>query len=363
MRPTQLRNVWQHGVGEYKVEKRAYMIGFEKGAGLDMALKNLVTSMLEVQDYLSSVLPYTGDILTPKKERELVDILKKYNVPYKNLKYDVELLTENPYYKEILLGNVNSDKVKYEKNTVKKRTLINMDFHKPLGKYLFHYHPLGYFDEDIVLPALVEGSKVWMSPAVSEIESMRVGIEKGCGKCMTMGLGIGVIPYLWLLKDQVESVTVVEFNKNVIKLFEEYIRPQFKTSKKLEIIHGDAIDYYNEEFLNRFDYVYVDFWESSEDGLSFYTKLMEKKVDFSHIDYWIEDSILYTIKSMVTVYLFTLYQGESIANYISSTDEELKPYAKKINRYFKSRGDVIKTEDELLEIIHSKEIVRKILAQ
>jgi spermidine synthase len=88
---------------------------------------------------------------------------------------------------------------------------------------------------------------------------MRDGIEKGHGKCMTMGLGIGVLPYLWLLKDEVESVTIVEFNQDVIDLFEKYIRPQFKTHKKLEIIHGNAFDYYKVEFLNQFDYVYVDF--------------------------------------------------------------------------------------------------------
>lgn len=67
-------------------------------------------------------------------------------------------------------------------------------------------------------------------------------IKKGYGKCMTAGLGIGVLPYLWLLKDNVESVVVVEFNKEVICLFEEYIRTQFKTNKTLKIIHGDAFD-------------------------------------------------------------------------------------------------------------------------
>ncbi|MDO0823353.1 hypothetical protein [Desulfosporosinus nitroreducens] len=90
-----------------------------------------------------------------------------------------------------------------------------------------------------------------------------------------MGLGIGVLPYLWLLKDEVDSVTVVEINQDVIDLFEKYIRPQYRTAKKLEIIHGDALDYYNEDFLNQFDYVYVDFWESTGDGLGLYTRLIK----------------------------------------------------------------------------------------
>ena len=338
------------------------MISFERNTELNIAMKNLLLSMMEVRNYITDILNYNEKVLTPQKEKNLIEILKKYNVPHDNLKYDLKLITENPYYRDIKLDNVNTKTVRYEKATIKKRTLMSMNFHKPIGKYLFHYHPLGYFEADIDLPVLKEGEKVWMSPALSEIESMRDGIEKGHGKCLTMGLGIGVLPYLWLLKDEVESVTVVEFNQDVIDLFEKYIRPQFKSSKKLEIFHGNAFDYYNENFLKEFDYVYVDFWESTEDGLALYTKLMEKKIDLPHIDYWIEDSILNDVKYIVAPYLNTIYQGNSIVDFISSFDENSRKLAIKINRYFKTRNDVIKTEDELLRIIHGKDVLRKILA-
>lgn len=57
-----------------------------------------------------------------------------------------------------------------------------MDFSKPIGKYLFHYHPMGYFDRDVYMPVLKKvPDKVWMSPAISEIESMNDGINKGHG--------------------------------------------------------------------------------------------------------------------------------------------------------------------------------------
>ncbi|MCR1949936.1 MULTISPECIES: hypothetical protein [unclassified Clostridium] len=338
------------------------MIKFEKNKELDLSMKNLILSMVNMNDYLSSILTYNEQILTPNKEKELIKILKKYNLPYNNLKYDSRQLTDNPYYKNIKLDNIYSDTVRYEKATIKKRTLMNMDFYKPLGKYLFHYHPIGYFESDIHLPVLKEGERVWMSPAISEIESMGDGIEKGHGNCMTMGLGIGVLPYLWLLKDEVESVTVVEFNKDVIDLFEKYIRPQFNTNKKLEIIHGNAFDYYNEAYLNKFDYVYIDFWESTEDGLKSYIKLMEKKINISHIDYWIENSILCDVKYIVAPYICAIYEGKSIFDFISSLDEDSSKIAKKVNKYFKTRNDVIKTEDKLLSIIHSKEVLRDILA-
>ncbi|MGE5678034.1 MAG: hypothetical protein ACM3ZR_08265 [Pseudomonadota bacterium] len=338
------------------------MLSFERNRELDTAMLNLMRSMVDVSEYLAAVLEYTEKTLTPQKEKELIAILKKYNVPYDGLKYDLKTLTDNPYYRDIELDSVNTATVKYEKAIISKRTLISMNFHRQLGKYLFHYHPLGYFETDVVMPVLMEGDKVWMSPAVSEVESMRNGIDKGHGNCLTMGLGIGVLPYLWLLKDEVESVTIVEFNRDVIALFDKYIRPQFKTEKKLEIIHGNAFDFYNEEFLKRFDYVYIDFWESSEDGLLAYTRLMQQRLDLPHVDYWIEDSILYDVKYIVAPYLFTLYEGRSIADFISSMDDDSRELARKTNRYFKTRNDVIATEEELLNIVHDKSVLRAILA-
>lgn len=339
------------------------MIRFERNTELNIAIKNLICSMVDMNDYITTILNYTEKILTPQKEKELIKILKKYNIPHEDLKYDSKVLTENPYFENIKLDSVDTDTVNYEISTIKKRTLISMNFHKPIGKYLFHYHPIGYFETDIDMPVLKECNKVWMSPAISEIESMGDGIEKGHGKCLTMGLGIGVLPYLWLLKDEVESVTIVEFNQDVIDLFEKYIKPQFRTDKKLEIIHGDAFDYYNEEFLNQFDYVYVDFWESSGDGLKLYTRLMKKKINLPHVDFWVEDSILCDVKYIVAPFLYAVYEGKSVTDFISSIDGDSKELAMKVNRYFKTRNDMIRTEDELLRIIHGRDVLREILAQ
>lgn len=339
------------------------MINFQRNTTLNTAMRNLMLSMMDMDDYLSHVLDYNAKVLTPTKEKELKKIMKKYNIPTQNLEYDLKVLTDNPYYKNIKLDNVNYNSVRYEKATIKKRTLMSMDFYKPIGKYLFHYDPIGYFDTDITLPVLKEGdNKVWMSPAVSETLSMKDGIEKGHGKCLTMGLGIGEIPYLWLQKDNVESVTIVEFNQDVIDLFEKYIQPQFKTNKKINIIHGDAFDYYNEDFLNEFDYVYIDFWESSEDGLEYYIKLMEKRINMTHIDYWIEDSILYDVKCILASYLFTLYSNQNIIDFINSLDDNSRNIAEKVHIYFSIIDDIITTEEELLHIIHDKNILRKILA-
>lgn len=338
------------------------MIQFDNNPELDETMKNLMKSMRDMSSYLSDVLNYLEAYMTPAMEKELLSLLRKYGIPEETLQKDIQSLKDNPYFRDIKLERVETDTVRYQRTVIPKRTLMNMDFHVSLDKYLFHYHPIGYFTEDLELPVLMEGENVWMSPAVSEIESMRTGIHKGHGKCVTFGLGLGLIIYLWLLKDEVESVTVVEVNKDVIDLFEKQILPQFKSEKKVQIIHASAYDKWNEDFLKEFDYVYADFWESNEDGLECYTKLMEKKIDLPHMDYWIEDSILSDLKYMVTLYLNTLYKGESIISFMSTIDADMKKYAIKINKYFKRRTDTIRTEDELLLLIHSRAVLRNILS-
>lgn len=73
--------------------------------------------------------------------------------------------------------------------------------------------------------------------------------------------------------------------------------------------------------------------------------------------------MLHEVKYIVTPYLYTLYKGKSISDYIASLDGNSREIAKKANRYFKTRNDTIRTEEELLSIIHGKDVLKAILAQ
>lgn len=338
------------------------MITIEKNPETKSAVSAIMQSMFDQRNYLADILEYLEKQLTPGMERQVEGILKKYGMHGGSLALDERILTDNPYFRNISFDKVDFPTVKYSKDVIPKRTLMNTDFNRQLGKYLFHYHPVGYFNIDLAMPSLKEGNITWMSPAPSEIISMAEGIEKGSGKCLTMGLGIGFLPYMWLLKDEVESVTVIEHNKDVIDLFNRVIRPQFNTGKNLEIIHGDAFEYFNEEYLRGFDYAYIDFWESNEDGLDDYIRLMEKNVDLPHVDYWIEGSILSLVKQIVALYLITLYQGRSITDFIASLDDDNRRLARKANKFFKRRTDAISTEEGLLHLIHDRNVLRDMLS-
>lgn len=54
----------------------------------------------------------------------------------------------------------------------------------------------------------------------------------------------------------------------------------------------------------------------------------------------------------------------SVSDFISGlNDEDLKDIAKKANRYIKSLDVTISNEEELLNLINNKNIIRKILGQ
>ena len=61
------------------------MIRFNKNIELDNTFKNLILSMVNVNEYLTSVLNYNETIITPKKEKEVMLLFKKYNIPVNSL--------------------------------------------------------------------------------------------------------------------------------------------------------------------------------------------------------------------------------------------------------------------------------------
>ncbi len=338
------------------------MITFDKTPALTRCFLDLSFSMVSMQEFLRKLLPYMEKPLTEETEKEVLLLLSQYGVPQKSLKLPSKLLKNHPYFRNIELKEVKTKTVSYKETVIPKRRLMNTDFMKPLGRHLFHYHPLGYFEEDILMPALHEGETVWMAPAVSEFTSMEEGIRKGHGKCLTFGLGIGLIVYMWLRKEEVTDVTIVEYNEDVIQLFQEHILPQFPEGKSVNVIHGDAFDYYNEDFLGQFDYVYVDFWESTEDGLPYYTKLMETGVDLPHVDFWIEESILMDVKYLTFLYLKHVYEGKVPSDFIFQQDFSLSKYARKIHFFFQQLDMNIGSPEELLSVMHSRNVLRSILS-
>jgi hypothetical protein len=143
------------------------------------------------------------------------------------------------------------------------------------------------------LCALYEGGlTIWMGNDIDEKRDMIEGAIEMHGKCLVLGLGIGlIIQYIDHLKI-CESITVVEKSPIVIRNIGPWIKEQISTP--LEIIESD-----DEEFLKttdrKFDTMYADTWEKCVDALEKIDRLKilaKSKVKGKKI-YWNEKMFRY----------------------------------------------------------------------
>ena len=134
-----------------------------------------------------------------------------------------------------------------------------------------------------------------MTITPNEIETMKEPIERAFGSVLTYGLGLGYYAFMTSEKDNVETVTIVESNRDVIDLFINHILPQFKHKDKIKIIESDAFDFAkNKTRIGQYDMVFTDLWHDVSDGMDLYIKMKQyedKLPNAIHL-YWIEKSIL-----------------------------------------------------------------------
>jgi len=306
---------------------------------------------------------YKKVLMTPRIEKNFAESYKQLGIKDTPiLKLSASELFDMPYNKNIKLEAVNNNGASIELKyyNLKKGHIEPVDFGNK-DRYLRNYTTLACYDKDINATVIVENGETWMSPTLTERNTMALPIKKAHGNVLTFGLGIGYFPYNCILKEEVESVTIIEKNPDIIKLFKEKILPQFNTAKNINIVEGDLFDYYNNEFLKNFDYIFVDVWKNETDGLSIYEQMMKKDINTKNIDYWIEDSILYTLQQFVFLYLKSLMEDKLNEHIKSFEDDEGENLVDMVHRYFTGIEDTVSNEEQLLYYLNDTNVLRDIL--
>ncbi len=211
--------------------------------------------------------------------------------------------------------------------------------------------------EDIKAIFLYQDNKEWMMSVPSEFITNDPFAYKAKGKVITFGLGIGYFVYMALLNKDVESITVIEREREVINIFNK-IKDQFPNINKVNIINGDAFDYFNEQYLNSFDYIYVDIYKSSDDGRFLIEKLLEQYLPpIDKCDFWIENSCLSIIKTLIY-----LYYDENVYHRHNKVYKEYLPLFNKVRKYFDLIDINVDNVDTLKDYMYNKQVIREILA-
>ena len=195
---------------------------------------------------------------------------------------------------------------------------------------------IGYFDKEFSYPTVFENGREWMAIKPNEIETMKDSVKNARGRVLVYGLGIGYFAYMVSEKNEVDTVTIVERDQNVIDLFNKYILPQFPNKAKITIVKSDAFDYAKNKMGNgSFNYIFTDLWHDVSDGVDLYVKMKkyEALCPNSHFDYWIEKSILSSIRWSIFDGIYTRVKEKSFNGTIEEiekylTDDYLKEFVK-----------------------------------
>ena len=238
-------------------------------------------------------------------DESFLNYYKNYNLNNAFNLLDINEYKNNPYVKNIKLDKVIVDKNHKFENLNYNPFECFLYKNIEIGNDYLEHYKLGYFNDNYSYITLLEDESIWMLITPHEINTMKEAVEKAHGKVITFGLGLGYYAYMCSLKENVESVTIIEKDKKTIELFKEFILPQFKNKEKIIIINDDAIKYCENKI--DYDYGFVDIYKDEQDGLVLYIKMYQNLVKQNfHIDYWIEEGMIIILRRALITLLYEI---------------------------------------------------------
>ncbi|MBR3694557.1 MAG: hypothetical protein IKL88_08525 [Erysipelotrichales bacterium] len=311
---------------------------------------------------------YIGVTFLPEQEKELQYELAEVGAiefqgpesEWPSLYISTEEYLKTAYQSHIQLDQIKSDTFEFRKQTMPPYTLFNVsviqeDPNRELNDSLM----LRALDAPYEAAVLLQDGEYWMSDTPQEANTIDPFAKKAHGKVAVFGLGIGYFVYNALLNPNVEKVCVVEYSQEVIDMFTKYLLPQFPRGGDVEIIHGDAFDYFNEEFLSKYDYCFTDIWKSNGDGFEMIQRMLEGYLpEHEKVDFWIESTCCNFISSMMCVYFHSLANDMELEH----EDPELQKIYHKIDQYFSAKDITVEDHSVLQEYMYDPYVIREILA-
>lgn len=238
-------------------------------------------------------------------------------------KLDAQSYAANPYYQHILIPDEKSGD--WELKHLQYKPFEAFVYNDIMVSEDFKEIPrIGFFDEEFRFPAVLEHEHEWMAVKPNEIETMQPVLDEIEGNVVTFGLGLGYFAYMASLKTKVQHITVIERDKEAIRLFKQCILPQFQYKEKMEIICSDAFEYVEKQMpAKNFDFAFVDLWHDVSDGLDMYIKMkkLEHLCTPTKFYYWIEDSLLSGLRW-------------KIFNWVTNNAQSYKEIEKNLSRPF-----------------------------
>jgi hypothetical protein len=279
--------------------------------------------------------------------------------------FDVKEFNENPYIKNIKFSKQSKGDfiLRYEKQMPYELSMYNIP--KRIDQLHIDIPRVACFTEEFKYPAILQKSikSTWMSVSPNEVCTMEEPINNAHGKVLTLGCGMGYFAYMASLKENVESITIIECEQSVIDLFETFILPQFKFKEKINIIKADAIDYLASVQDGEYDYCFADIWIGIEDIEPYFQiKQIGRKFKKTEIDYWIEYAFVIVLSEYIPMEIMEAFGVASGIQIPVDDESALNEQQIRIRKYIKNLlADVeITTPKKIDDILNPKTVLKMI---
>lgn len=266
-------------------------------------MEKLSIYLNECPDYIDADLINQVNDQNILTNEETVRIIMKEIMELKNdgyLKYMFQELNINDYLNNPYLQNIKLDNIKGKNWEIKNLCYqpFELFVYDDLKNINNHIIPsVGFFKDIYNYPAILEKNRIWMLITPNEINTMKEPINNSFGNVLTIGLGMGYFAYMASLKNNVQSITIIESDEEVINIFKQYILPQFENKDKITIIQDDGFHYLKNS-KQQYDYVFVDIWHDPSDGCNLYQEFKKLERPGIIYDYWIEKTIKYYLDTI-----------------------------------------------------------------
>ena len=267
---------------------------------------------------------------------------------------------KSPYHSTIRPEKIQNKDFRFTKEVLPSHELFNVasiqsDPHRELNDSMM----LRALDEPYEATFLWQGKEVWMLDAPSEANTMDPYAKKAQGNVLTFGLGIGYYVFMACLNPKVSSITVIERSQSVIDLFTQSFLPQFPKHIPITILQGDAFDFFDEEYLKDYDSVFVDIWQSNEDGYKLIERLLgQYNPPYEKVDFWIESSCFEFMPALI----FQVLEAQAHHRTFKHPDPFFRKIIKKIEVYFASIEETVSDVEVLKRYLYDPVILRQIAA-
>ena len=148
--------------------------------------------------------------------------------------------------------------------------------------------PVGFFTGDFSYPSLRDGGREWMSLHPNEIETILPKAREARGRVLCLGLGMGYYLYHASLNPDVESVTAVERDPEIISWFTRSLLPLFPKDN-IRLVRDDAFRFLPAR--EGFDTVFANLWHDVSDGLPLWRRLKALEVPGIRYQYWLGETL------------------------------------------------------------------------